>query len=153
MLRSCSIYLATAIMAGLPLSGLALGAEKPHPRIHRALYELREARAELKGAAHDFGGHRKAALKDVDVAITQLEKALKFSGDTRPFKGDSKAEVYRKYKSYPHIRQSIVELRETVSELKAASRTYGGHRKQAVEATEAAVRQLQLCVKFANSRK
>ena len=49
-----------------------------HPHIHRAIEELREARRELKEADHDFGGHRKEALEAVDVAIRQLELALKY---------------------------------------------------------------------------
>jgi hypothetical protein len=32
----------------------------------------------LKEADHDFGGHRKEALEAVDVAIKQLELALKY---------------------------------------------------------------------------
>jgi len=54
-------------------------AEKErHPRIHTAIKALKEARVELKEAAHDFGGHREEALKAVDAAIEQLETAKKF---------------------------------------------------------------------------
>lgn len=41
------------------------------------LHELREARKELKGADHDFNGRRAEAIKAIDHAIEQLEKALK----------------------------------------------------------------------------
>ena len=34
---------------------------------------------ELEEAAHDFDGHREAALKDVDIAIEKLAPALKFA--------------------------------------------------------------------------
>jgi hypothetical protein len=50
-----------------------------HPHIRAAMRELKDARKELAEAAHDFGGHRKEALKAVDHAIVQLEKALKFA--------------------------------------------------------------------------
>jgi hypothetical protein len=49
-----------------------------HPHIRAAIRELREAKKELEQADHDFGGHRKEAIEAVDVAIKQLEKALKF---------------------------------------------------------------------------
>src|SRR5207302_1934251 len=49
-----------------------------HPHIHAAIRELRQAKKELEKADHDFGGHRKEALEAVDVAIKQLEKALRF---------------------------------------------------------------------------
>jgi hypothetical protein len=153
MLRTCSFSLMAALAAGLLFPGLSLGGGKPHPHIHHALFELREARSELKAAGHNFGGHRREAIRDIDSAVGQLEKALKFSGDKRPFKGNPKAEVYKKYATYPHIRHAVVELKETVSELKAASHNYGGHRQRALDATRAAITQLEVCIKFAKGKK
>lgn len=54
---------------------------EPHPHIRAALHELRETQAELKKAAHDFGGHREEALEAVDRAIHQLEICLKYDKD------------------------------------------------------------------------
>jgi hypothetical protein len=57
----------------------AVAEEKErHPRIRAAIRELREAKRDLEKADHDFGGHRVAAIKAVDHAIEQLEKALKY---------------------------------------------------------------------------
>jgi hypothetical protein len=50
-----------------------------HPHIHHAIHELRAAHTQLKEAKHNFGGHREAALRDIHVAIEQLELALKFA--------------------------------------------------------------------------
>lgn len=50
-----------------------------HPHIHHAIHELKEARIELKEAKHDFGGHRAAAIRDINYAIEQLELCLKFA--------------------------------------------------------------------------
>jgi hypothetical protein len=55
-----------------------LEKKERHPHIHRAINELREARKELKEAAHDFDGHRVEAVEAVDVAIKQLQVALKY---------------------------------------------------------------------------
>jgi hypothetical protein len=49
-----------------------------HPAIHRAITSLEAAKVELKNAAHDFGGHREAALKECDAAIQQLKLALEY---------------------------------------------------------------------------
>jgi hypothetical protein len=49
-----------------------------HPHIRKALVELKEARKELKEADHDFSGHRVEAIKAIDVAIKQLDKALEY---------------------------------------------------------------------------
>ncbi len=49
-----------------------------HPHIRAAIRELREAKKELETADHDFGGHRKDAVKATKVAIEQLESAFKY---------------------------------------------------------------------------
>ena len=49
-----------------------------HPKIRAAIVALEAARTEMKEAAHDFGGHRVAALASCDEAIKQLQEALKY---------------------------------------------------------------------------
>lgn len=68
---------AAALVAALPSEA---AAAPRHPKIKEAIHSLKEARVELKEAAHDFGGHRVKALKAIDEAIEQLEKALAFAG-------------------------------------------------------------------------
>ena len=72
-----------AASLGLVAVGSSAAQEKEekkerHPHIHAAIRELREAKRDLERADHDFGGHRVEAIKAIDVAIVQLEKALKF---------------------------------------------------------------------------
>src|SRR5271166_5318858 len=141
MFRSCSFAFLTVGAACLLPAGAAQAGAKPHPHIFHGLYELREARTELREANHDFGGHRKAALSAVDAAIVQLDLALKYAGDKRPFVGNPKADFYRKYGAYPHIHHAVYELKETVAELRAATHNYGGHREAALRDTQAAIRQ------------
>ena len=50
---------------------------KHHPHLHHALHELQHAHHQLKETKHDFGGHKKAALRDVHAAIHQIELLLK----------------------------------------------------------------------------
>jgi len=47
-----------------------------HPRIVRAIHEMREALKELREAPHDFGGNKAAAIHDTELAIHSLKKAL-----------------------------------------------------------------------------
>ena len=49
-----------------------------HPEIRHALKSLEKAKDYLQHAAHDFGGHREAALKACDDAIAQLKLALQY---------------------------------------------------------------------------
>lgn len=72
--------LAAGGVAGALLAclGPAQAVEK-HPHIREAIRALRDARGELREGARVFGGHRETALKAVDDAVEQLEKALEFA--------------------------------------------------------------------------
>jgi hypothetical protein len=49
-----------------------------HPRIARAIEALRDARAYMQEAPHDFGGHKAEAIRATDDAIRQLNFALAY---------------------------------------------------------------------------
>ena len=49
-----------------------------HPRIAAAITALRDARAYMAAAPHDFGGHRDKAIHACDDAIRELDKALAY---------------------------------------------------------------------------
>jgi hypothetical protein len=61
-----------------PTEAQAQEKRERHPHIHKAIAELKEAKKELEKADHDFGGHRVEAVKAIDHAVKQLEKALEF---------------------------------------------------------------------------
>ena len=72
----------TGTICGVVLSaGLVLFAQPEramHPRIASAIAAMRDARAYMLSAPHDFGGHREAAIRATDEAIRQMEFALRF---------------------------------------------------------------------------
>jgi hypothetical protein len=70
--------LAILLSAILFYSATALVAHEHHPKIRHAIVALEAAQGELKSAAHDFGGHREAALKECDAAIAQLKLELEY---------------------------------------------------------------------------
>ena len=82
--RLMLLFAVVALASTMALTGTAPAAPnaaspaEPHPHIRAALHELREARQELKTAAHDFGGHRDEAVEATDKAIRQLEECLKY---------------------------------------------------------------------------
>ena len=47
-----------------------------HPRIGAAITALRDARAYMAEAPHDFGGHKAAAIRDSRAALVQLRAAM-----------------------------------------------------------------------------
>ena len=53
-------------------------AMEQHPQIAAAMQHLREAKQNLEHAAHDFGGHRAAALKHVNEALEECRQALAY---------------------------------------------------------------------------
>jgi hypothetical protein len=150
MFRLLMLAPAVVVLGLLAPGGAA--AEPKHPHIHRALFEMREAHRELKEANHNFGGHRDEALEALDVGIKQLEKALELSGDAYkgfvPPKG-----LYDDYKNHPHLRHSLVEMREALKELKEAAHNFGGHRERAVGALEVAIKETEKCVQAATELK
>ncbi|MGH9735661.1 MAG: hypothetical protein ACRD8A_13855 [Candidatus Acidiferrales bacterium] len=53
-------------------------AAAPHPEIRDAMEALRQARGNLDHAAHNFGGHRLAAMKHIDEAMHELQTCMKY---------------------------------------------------------------------------
>jgi len=49
---------------------------------------------------------------------------------------------------HPHMRAAIRELREAKQELQTAAHDFGGHRAEAVEAVDNAIKQLQLALQY-----
>lgn len=64
-----------AAFAGGALVG---GAVADQPKMHSALQNLRQARADLQDAAPDKGGHRNRALAATNNAINQVEAGIAF---------------------------------------------------------------------------
>ena len=83
--RSALLAASLALPALLP----AAEAAEPKPKaketpkgkegpLHRAVHELHDAHAYLTKAAHDFGGHKTQALKDIDAALKALHAAIEY---------------------------------------------------------------------------
>lgn len=66
---------------GAPGYGAPRNAERHegHPVIKRGIRILKRARTVLEHGAHDFGGHRTAAIQHIDQALQQLNVALQIA--------------------------------------------------------------------------
>ena len=49
---------------------------------------------------------------------------------------------------HPEIREALASLRRAKEHLEHAAHDFGGHRVEAIAATDNAIRQLELCLKF-----
>ena len=70
------VVLMIAGVVAVPRAANTAPPPEPHPHIRAAVNELREAREELRRAAHDFCGHRREALEKTNEALGQLQAAL-----------------------------------------------------------------------------
>jgi hypothetical protein len=138
------------LLVGLVLTvpGPALAGGKRHPRLHVALHELRMARAELKAAGHNFGGHKAEAVKAIDAALGEIEAGLRAIGEDTEGQAPP-AEALKKYKSFPHIHHAVDALRDGREALENAKTNFGGHRAAAIREVNHALEELRLAVKFA----
>lgn len=57
-------------------------------------------------------------------------------------------QVLKGAEQHPHIRAALRELREARRELETAAHDFGGHRKEAIEAVDNAIRQLQEALQY-----
>ena len=79
MSKRTAFLAATVFVSGLTL-GLVTSAwtAERHPEIRAAQKDLSRAKAHLKDAAHDFGGHRVKAIEFIDQAQGELREALQY---------------------------------------------------------------------------
>jgi hypothetical protein len=49
---------------------------------------------------------------------------------------------------HPEIREAIASLRRAKDHLEHAAHDFGGHRVEAIKATDEAIRQLEICLKY-----
>ena len=73
------IVLGVVLTAGVSL--FAQNERAMHPRIAAAIAALKDARAYMAEAPHDFGGHKAAAIRASDEAIRQLNFALAYRAE------------------------------------------------------------------------
>ena len=77
---SLGIVLGVLLSAGV-MTVSAQPERLRHPRIAKAIEALEDARAYMREAAHDFGGHRVEAIRATDEAIRQLRLALAYRAE------------------------------------------------------------------------
>ncbi|OYV52065.1 MAG: hypothetical protein B7X10_00295 [Burkholderiales bacterium 21-58-4] len=69
--------IATVFALGLTSVPYAHAGER-HPEINGAIHKLEHAKTNLNKGAHDFGGHRVAAIQHIDAALSELHQALEY---------------------------------------------------------------------------
>jgi len=143
---------AFTLLALLAPAAERLHAQAKHPALHKALYDLRDARKELNDAPDVFGGHKGKAIDSIDAAIVSIEKALISQKDFN-FKGiKDKNDKDTKKGDFPRIRNAIEGLQEARQELKNGNNNFGGFKEKAIDQIDDALIQLRAAMKAVSKK-
>ena len=138
------VALALPGLAGLKVDVQAGEKKVKHAPLHHALYELHDARHELKATKYDFGNLKTAALVSINDAIKQLDLCLMSKGynlKPSPTMRDLQ-EHHKKYKHHHHLHHAVHELHAAHKHLKEAKHDFGGHRENALRDVNHAIRDI-----------
>jgi hypothetical protein len=154
MRRRVTTVLATICVA-LAAAAVSNAAQRErHPQIRKAIVALDHAKADLQNAEHDYCGHRAEALEAVNRALEQLKKALdydKHEHASMPVASSTGVDSEltgvaangEKMERHPNIYAAIRALEGAKNDLQHAAHDFGGHRDEAVEVVEGAIKQLR----------
>jgi hypothetical protein len=130
--------------------------EKPitHP-LHAAVRELHEAKKELEKAGHNFGGHKEAAIKDIDRSIKHLDRLIGWVKEhhkgewEQEHKDEIRAE--EKGESYPRLHAALHELRRAHKYIKESKYEFGDNKQkeEALKDLDRAIVQIDKALKWA----
>jgi hypothetical protein len=155
------VCLASPAKAVPPGKGLKREPQQlSNAQLREALYVLQATKKMLRSADHDYGGHRVAAIKEIDAAEHQLKLALRSQhpgktpgGKTgKPGAGHGKGREPQNISNL-QLADAIVILEQTRILLEKADHDYGGHRAAAVRDLGAAVQQLKIALRFEKKTK
>ena len=159
MYRISVLALGAVLLAGFACfqtSAEAGGAKKEkkklhHPHLHHALYELHDARHELKISKYNFGAHKEKAILAINDAIKHIELSLIAHGDNIKAVATKRdlQEHHKKYSHHPHLHHAVHELKHAHKEMHESSHDFGGHRKAALRDIHAAIHQIEILLKEA----
>jgi hypothetical protein len=132
------------VLLALGFLVLSAGAQEKikYPKLHAALYELREARKELEGIKGDAGGHKKKALAASGDAVRSVKLILAVNDeDTSKVKRGK--EFYKSWKAYPRVHAALADLKEAKAELEGTKEDFQGNKKQALKHIEDASKEIR----------
>ena len=118
--------------AALLLAAAAVYASAPdQPRMQAARADLQKARAELRAATTDKGGHRNKAIDLVNKAIEEVAAGIRFDRQHH--------EESAGLPDQPRMEAALDQLQSARSNLEAATHDKGGHRDKALDYVNQAI--------------
>lgn len=134
----CKLLIACVGVAAVVAAAGADEKQKvKYPKLQAALWELREAKAELEASKVEDGGKKKKALEAIHEASVSLKVILAVKGDTTDAAHEK--DYYKAYKDHPHLRAALADLKEARRELNDAETDFQGNRKEALKKIDEAI--------------
>lgn len=134
------------------VGGAAVAHAATPKHIFNAHNKLMRAQYVLQHSCHHLGGHRTAALKQVGMAINELQLAARTVHASLPAVSES-GSIKKGSEIHPYIHDALRQCREAKSELASAKHHFGGHRVKAINHIDAAIAQLKQAVKEPRCKK
>ncbi|MFL6254844.1 MAG: hypothetical protein ACJ74T_07460 [Pyrinomonadaceae bacterium] len=127
-------------VAALLLATAATYAYAPdQPRMQAARADLQAARAQLRNATSDKGGHRGRAIEHIDAALSEVNAGIRF---------DRHHDDESALPDQPHMQAALDKLQSARSNLEAATDDKGGHRVKALEHVNKAIDEVQKGIEY-----
>lgn len=147
MKRRLGASLIVAVSVGLMvvLTGATAGARTPQhiPQIHHAYRKLTRAQYVLEHSCRHLGGHRVAALRHVEAALSELRLSARKVHASLPVINESGRIANIPGNTHPRIQDAINLCREAKRHLSDAAHDFGGHRVKAIRQIDYALAQLR----------
>lgn len=139
-MRSTKSILCAAVL--LMASAAAYAYTPDQPRMQAARADLQAARAELRNATNDKGGHRTRALEHVETALAEVAAGIRF--DRRHDDESALAPS----PDQPRMQAALDRLQSARSNLEAASDDKGGHRAKALDHVNKAIDEVKKGIEY-----
>jgi hypothetical protein len=160
LLLSCGLVGCMVAPAPPPPAGpgAPVAVDAGQPKMQAALAALQRADAALQRAVPNKGGHRERATQLVRQATAAVDAGMQFAAShPGPMGAPEPAALPEPVdenvpgaERQPNMAQAIAELREARRQLREARRDKGGHRVQALNLIEQALREVREGIRVGN---
>jgi hypothetical protein len=128
---------------------MAQAANVQHPYIYDGFKLLARARYVLNHGKHGFGGHRTAAIREIDAALAELRSAIAADHGTEPAPmAESGTPMLVGGQHHPYMHDALRLCEQAKAALEKGSQDFGGHRVAALQHVDQAIAQLQLAANY-----
>jgi hypothetical protein len=136
-MKSTKSILCAAVLLVAAAAASAFAPDQPRMQAARA--DLQAARAQLRNATTDKGGHRNRALEHIDAALSEVAAGIRF---------DRRHDDENAAPDQPRMQEALDKLQSARSNLEAATDDKGGHRVKALDHVNKAIDEVKKGIEY-----